>query len=274
MKDMSGYKLINVYVFNPAFKEVKARCEFTYCNNSDNCEMYKNGKCVNQRYMLCSILCPHAKRNIEEGFTKRASKFYSWQDDKKKQYAEFLDKITIENSKLSLCGDYVFLPYPHYKNYVNPLDFIVNEHFCKLEDFTVDNIKTLLTFRPRALMGGEITDYQKIHAPKFIQHLKEEMPEKYRELKEIFPELMKIYKDIETNYVGRKAYIKTLKIGAEIFNKGKFIWNGEKLISENFNSAFIPFDIKIGRLELIPEDNSTVEITDNAQVDKNTKFID
>lgn len=271
---MEGYKLIDAYVFNPAFKNVKARCELTYCNNTDNCNHYKQGKCVVANRILSSIRCPHSRRTVEEGYTQRAKSFYSWQTKRKEKYKDVLNAITTENSKLCVCGDYVYLPYPHLRNYVNSLSFITNEYFCKLEDFTLDNIITIIKFRPQAMMGGEIRDFQTKHVKTFIQHLKEEMPEIFKGVSEQFPDLVEKHIDKIEDYVGRTAYIKTLKIGSELYKDGKFVWNGEKLISDDYKGSFMPFGIKVGYLELVPEDNHTVKITNNSQVDENTKFKD
>lgn len=271
---MVEYKLINAYVFNPAFKNVKARCELLYCNNSDNCEHYKKGKCVNTSRVFSSIRCPHSKTTVEEGYTQRAMKFYSWQNERKEKYKDVLNVISFESEKLVDCGDYVYLPYSHMSNYVNSLPFIEREYFCKKEEFTLENILEIINLKPRALMGGVITKYRD-EVIKFLHHLKEEMPDKFGELQEDNEELVSKYLGKEINYVGRTAFIRTLKVGAEIKQQGNsFIWDGTKLTCENYKSSFLPFKIREGYLEIEPTESSTFKITDNNQVDENTKFKD
>lgn len=269
------YKIINVNIFNPAAKTVKARCEKLYCNNSENCKHYKENRCVNQRQIFSSIKCPHSKNEVEEGYTQRAKNFYNWQRKRKEQYKEHLNVLTIYNQKLAECGDYIYLPYPYLKNYVNSLPFIVNEYFCDKEDFTLENILKIIRYKPQAMMGGTITKFQEEYSPKFIQHLAEEFPEIYKELISNYPEIMKNYQEKAENYEGRKAYIKTLKTGAIIKEKGnEFIWDGETLTCEDYKDYFLPFQIKQGQLILTPSETDTLEITNNNQVDSGTKFKD
>ena len=83
------------------------------------------------------------------------------------------------------------------------------------------------------------------------------------------------YKNKEINFIGRKAYIYSLRDGIEIEDKATFVKQGEYLKSiTNYSSGFLPFNAK--ETELIIKINSkmTVRITDNSQVDENTIFED
>jgi hypothetical protein len=269
-----GYKLINVHIFHPAFKSVKARCEFTYCNNSEKCAMYKNGKCVHSFTALSNNRCPYGRYTEEEGFTKRANGFYEWMSKREEKYSELINAVTIDLNKLAVIDEYVYLPLPWLKNYVNKVEGLVNGSFIKLEDFTVEKINEIFEYRPQALFGGEIKAFQREHIPRFMQHLKEELPKLYEKFLKKYPEKAeRILEKIE-NFVGRKAYVKTLAIGAVINeSNGKFIFDGEYLVSDNWKSAFLPFRAKTSVLSILVTDEMLIDITDNAQVDENTKFF-
>lgn len=273
---MDDYKLINVRVFEPAFKNVKARCKCTYCNNSENCSLYKQKKCVHDWRYLASIKCPYGKHSQTEGYTKRARSYSTWIRNKKDAHKDFLDAVEFSTKKLALIGEYIYLPYPHLKNYVNSLPGIINEHFIKEAEFTGEKILEIINFRPQALMGGEITSFQKEEVPKFIQHLKEEMPDKYKVLKENCPDKVEAIEEVGSNYIGRTAYLKTLKEGSVVvdIHGDKFLYDGEYLINENYKPSFSPFGTTGGLFKFKATDDMTVKITDNGQVDGNTKFKD
>jgi hypothetical protein len=271
---MSEYKLINVYVFHPAFKDVKERCEYTYCSNTENCELYKQKKCVNDFKFLNCIKCPYSKFSQEEGYTQKAKSFHGWMRDRKEKYKEVLNAIQFTSDKIAKIDEYIYLPYPHLNNYVNSINGIIGEHFIKVKDFTNKKILEIINFKPQALMGGEIKSFQKEEVPKFIQHLKEELPEIYDTFIKEYSDEAKKFAEVINNYVGRKAYIKTLKVGTYIYDdKNKFLFDGEYLICEDYKPIFAPFDTSGGLFKFKVEDDMVVKITNNEQVCKNTKFI-
>jgi hypothetical protein len=271
-------ELINAHIFNPAFKEVKARCELTFCDNSEKCPLLKKGKCVQYIGIFGGVRCPHGTNKIEYGFTKRASHFRSWMKDKEKQYESVLEKVDCKYAyeKLVDLGDYVYLPYPHITNYVNSLPFVVNGNFCKKEDFTPSVMLSIIGFRPLALMGGVITGFQEKEAPRFVDHLMTEMPEKYAELIKEYPEIQTKFSKEKMNYVKRKAILSTVKIGSEFkdHNGNMLVWDGEYFVCDDWKSLFLPFRCKAASIKTKPEENETIEILSNDQVDENTKFAD
>ena len=193
---------------------------------------------------------------------------------RKEKYKEFIDCVEFSTDKLAAAGDYIYLPYPYLKNYVNAITGIINERFIKSEDFTVEKIKEIFDFEPRALMGGVIQDFQDKHIPKFLQHLKEDMPDKYNEFIKTYPQISAEAETISSNYIGRKAYINTLNIGAVIpHRKGEFIYDGKFLVCGDYNDTFMPFGNRGAYVRIKVTDNMTTEISDNAQVNEKTKFI-
>lgn len=270
--------LINAYIFNPAFVDVKARCELIFCDNSEKCPLLQKGKCVQNIGIFGGVKCPHGINKIEYGFTRKAQSFKKWMNDKKQQYESVLEKVDCQNiyEKLVDLGDYVYLPYPYITNLVNSLPFIINRNFCKKEDFTPENMLSIIEFMPKALMGGVITSFQEKEAPRFVEHLMTEMPEKYSELVEKYPDIKIKFAKEKINYIKRKAILSTVKIGSEFkdVDGNILIWDGEFFTCENWASLFLPFRCKVASIKTKPAENEIIEITSNEQVDEHTRFID
>jgi len=272
-------ELINAHIFEPYYKNVKARCELLYCDNHENCPVLKKGKCLHVLGIVGpGWSCPHGSYSIYHGYTKAARNFRNWLNDKKKQYEAVLDKVDCQNfyKKIASTGDYIYLPYPYLKNYVNPLPFMINPHFCKVEDFTPENIMQIINFRPKAFFGGEIDSFQKQEVPRFIDHLMTEMPDIYKKLIEKYPEVLAKFPRNNMNYINRTAILKSCKIGSKFTDVlgNEFTWDGQYLICENWESYSIPFNIKRGYLKLEPSENTLIRIMNNNQVDENTAFFD
>jgi hypothetical protein len=273
---MEEYKLINVRLFNPADRNVKQRCEYTYCNNFDNCSLYSQGKCVHDQRYFKYIKCPYGRYKDEEGYTKKSKSFRAWFDKKRKKYSCLIDFIEFAMEKLAVIDDYIYLPYPYLKNHMNSLDGVISEHFIKREDFTAEKIMFIVNFEPQALMGGTIGDFQNKYVPKFLQHLKEAIPGIYDEFIEAYPEEKERLIQLSSDYTGRTAYIHTLKVGSAVFSTDgdKFIYDGKNLICKNYKNFFIPFKAGSTALKIKVDEKMTATISDNSQVTENTIFTD
>lgn len=270
------YKIINVNLFHPAFKNIKQRCEVLSCNACDKCGLYKSGKCVFENAFERRN-CIHSRFTCEEGCTKRARTYYSWFEKKKKTYGDALvDAVQLGYNKLCVVGgDYVFLPYAFFDNYVNPLKWIEKGHFVPLENFTPDAIYEICQFAPRALIGGVITDYQKKHIPKFLQDLSEVMPDLYKEFLEKYPDYKETAEKHVNNYIGRQAKISTLKEESVILDCHNNEWKIEngKLVCEKWKT-WLPFGNTPTRVEITITDDMVYKITDNDSVTDKTVFLD
>lgn len=278
--DKQSKELIHCYIFNPAthlFKQpanTKAECRLLFCNNKSNCAVHARGECI----MIGGLFggsCPYGSRRTDIGPTRRARSFSTWIRTKQAFYKEtpFLDNPT---TKLAIIGDYVYLPYSFMSMNKN-VPFVSHSSFMSqgiplvpLGDFkTKEIIDSILSFRPQALMGGEIKDYQKDSVPKFKMHLLECVPEIYEEF------IGEPVKDI--SYVGRKAYISSLKDGVTIQaerGNGDYLIKDGWLVSTNAKIflSFVRYDEV--ELRLKPKLDQVVTITDNTQVDADTKFKD
>lgn len=285
---MGEYELVHVNIYNPrnsifkSSRNDKAECFKYYCKAKEECELYANNKCINVGRAF-GPSCVYGRREKETGFTTRARKFSEWISDKEKKYSDYKGNLQSSEQVISVIGEYFYLPYPHMAlNNSIPFKehsslFNSGKPFIKKELFTDDVIITLINYRPQAIMGGEIRSYQKEVIPKFIKDLQCRYKDRFNSIIAIQPSINDYIK--EYSYIGRKAILSTVKAGAEFkitkgLNQGLYIWDGERLICDNIDISFPITKGKSFRLTITPDDDSVIEITDNAQVTDNTEFTD
>lgn len=146
-----------------------------------DCPLLKCGKCMDGLFKYCYF----GKTYATEYSSRRSKKFNAdlakvRGDIEKSQQVKFIN----QNSILRI-DDFYYLPY----NLINHVDlqdkikftsyaafFSVGAPFMKVEDLTVDVVVTLSKFRPYALIGGEITDFQQKTFPRFLYDLSVYLP--------------------------------------------------------------------------------------------------
>ncbi len=211
MAKQKEYKVIHMHIFDSAksifnnMKNQKASCHtIECCIKKEKCDLHKKGQCVYRQVLRGG--CPYGKRLEEHGFTRRAQKYGQWIRDKKEQYKDVGSLDAPESDKMCFIGDYVYLPYSHITmNTAVPFKthshvFVRGNSFLKKEDWTPETIESIVNFRPMAMMGVEITRYQKEVVPTFLLQLREEDPDMYQQLIKIRPDLGK-----DIDHVGRKS---------------------------------------------------------------------
>lgn len=139
---------------------------------------------------LFSHSCPYGQMKREEGYTKAAIRCGDLIRKRKDEYGDIAHSK--EDLKfLCYIGDYVFLPLPHLINYSNSIRdknfFTGDGDIIEKKDFTSEFIVELINYRPRAMMGGEITSYQREEVPKFCSQLKRYMPDMSEKVKKYIP---------------------------------------------------------------------------------------
>jgi len=292
---MSDHKPIHFHVYDPStsfFKSSKndaAKRFVVLCNNSENCELHKKGTCILRSFWGGG--CPYGYCSNEEGYTRRARGFGTWIRKQGEMY-KGVPSISSPPKKLAVVGDYIYIPYAH-ANMNKEVPFLGHggfmssgSNFIKKEDWTIHNIAKIVAFHPQALMGGYIDSYWKEEVPLFLSHLEEVMPDMYKELLATYPQFIKSFNLLAPkNYVGRKAKVKTLspctfrtKGSQDGDYKVTWIWDGKvlKTASDSVYQSIWGSVNKYESLEmtLIPNDDSVIEITDNAQVNAGTVFVD
>lgn len=285
---MSEFKPIHASITDPKnssfkqFRNDKAECEVVLCNNSENCQLFAEGKCL--RIGMFPEACPYGKNMRFEGYTKKAKNYSTWIKLSEERYKDVLNKLKQANKKMVTIDEYVYLPYSHI-DMNTTVPFLRHSQFLisgvKLiskSSFNINTILEIVTFSPQAMMGGEITSYQNEVVPLFVRHLSEVYPDLYAELMEKMPSLRIEFK--ATNFVGRKALLETVNVGS-IFthHKGaryeeKWTWDGTYLTYTGKDLTFSIIEKNEVFIRLTPKENATVIIEDNSQVNKNTKFAD
>jgi len=281
--EIKEYKVIHAHVFDPRhtfFKSSaneKSECSVASCCNSERCGLFKRKECCLVGGSLFRESCPYGKRSTHAGYSRRASKFYDWIKEQEAQYSNVLNALSSVSKVMSLVGEYVYLPYSFITmNESVPFTqrenfFSKGNRFLPVAHFTIENIEYICNFHPMAMMGGEITSYQKEEVPKFVKHLSEQFPELYAELCKKLPRV----NEISLTNVGREAYLRTLNTNVGEFidcHKSHWVWDGEYLISKDSKASFMLVD-KFAEIRIKPNGDPTVKITDDKQVNGKTEYF-
>ncbi|MFC0903678.1 hypothetical protein ACFHWD_03115 [Clostridium sp. MT-14] len=279
-------KIINVGLYGGKSlfggREKPLEASIIKCDKYDKCSYYKNNQCFNVR-SFGSGYCKHGKIDNVQGYTSRAKKYYDFKN--KWQNHESYGKLNYPSNKLGIIDNEVVLPYT-YIEIIESKDgefdikvpyFSSSVSFIEYGKFDIKLIKRICDFQPQAMMGGQITDYQKKIVPLFLAHLREILPERFNEFKNKYPDYIQ-----EINYIGRKALLKTIKPSTVYYKSRSYpefneewYWDGEILI---YKKGYIPkFNIIKGydivEIKIIPSDKAVITISDNNQVAKDTIFV-
>lgn len=274
--------IIHVHIYEPHkgslfgnTKNDRSELHIYRCEKAGECETYKNGMCVNVSNPL-GARCPHGKRSVSKGFTQRAQKYYKQINEWKETYADTYHKLNTAPERVVKVAGGWMLPYAHiHMNKDLPFcgaGYITGTPFLKEEDFTKELFIKLINQRPQSLMGGEITSYQKEQVPKFIKDLHDHYPEKFTEVADEHAW------SVVANYdcVGRKVFLKTVTPNVEVvISKKTWWWDGKTISRKNQDTMiFKPVSWVSNYIEFTPDDNATIVVTDNNQVNKTTVLAD
>lgn len=269
-------KVVSLKVWsNPAYMKAneRERLEVIFCNYEGECKSYNQGKCVCQDMIFGGIWCPHSKVKRETGLTTRARGFGKLANQWKEQYKT---DVKINSDFIAECGDYIFIP----MNFLDVYgDKVVREieksYFIPKQHFNIENIHRIVNAVPRALMGGIITKYQSQEVPKFIRQLREFNPELYKDYLEKYPSDKEWFESICGNYIGRKAYLKTLNDGAIYIDchNNKWVKESEYLVCYEYKTWLaIGKEKRICKQQIMGDE--IVKITSNDFVSSETVFVD
>ncbi len=268
--------LINITYFNPnesflvkAGKSDRERVTYWHCNNTENCEAYKAGRCVMFDGIFSVGRCPYGTKEKKIGFTKAARACGQLSREAKAKYPDLCYVLNRVNNFYRI-GDYIFFPIGYiYKARFREWnsDFWGGENLVHIKYYTPEILKEICEFRPRAwLSDKEITTYQTKEIPMFLYKLK-----KYDE--DMYNRLVEIYPDAETklsslSFVGKDAKLSTLKHGKVKVGTHVCDWDGEKLTySRNPTIGGVN-----GTYYCIPDNDAYVEVLHNDTVTEETIF--
>lgn len=265
-------------------KETPLEASVISCDKHESCSFYKNETCLKVR-SFGSGGCKFGNVNTVRGFTSRARKYHEFRSKWKDH--ECYNKLSHPSQKIGIIDGVVVFPYPFIRitkteneKYVveDPALFSNSNSYIELEKFNNDLIYRICSYRPQALMGGEITSYQKEKVPLFLAHLQEVLPGVYEKFIEAYPKFGR-----KIDYVGRKALLKTINPSEINYYSrdyprlnNQWYWDGELLTYKGgyVNSVSVINDYEIETFKLKPTDKTFVKISNNEQVTKDTVFVD
>lgn len=223
---------VNLYGGKNIFggRETPERAEVINCERCAECSLYKEGKCLLVTAPFVYYRCPYGKMQEVKGYTSRAAKYREWH--KKWISDETYGKLnSVGSVYFAEIGDYYFIKPTYFcirprnekdnweTSYIDKEEkqwaavrLARTYNLFKKEELTVKLLNDLLRYKPHAVMGGEIKDYQEKIVPFIVQDIKKIAPE-------LFANLIKEYPDYENripDYKNRYAYIRTLKAGIVI----------------------------------------------------------
>lgn len=260
-------------------KESPLEAHEIYCDNCDNCSLYKNKQCLNH----CTPLAlPHCKLGSvinTKGYTSRAKKYTTF----KSKYTSN-DKYNCltypSTNNLAIIGDTVFIYLTYTKvalnketdnYYTTNTNYISESSYVPINRFNIDLIYNIATFKPRDFLGGVISDYKDKIIPDFLLSLSKLMPAIHNEFIAKYPEW-----NLAPNYIGKKAYVNSLKPKTKfIEQETEWLYDGEYVIAENMNLGLSSpwwHNDSENIVKIKVNDKMTITIKDNSIVDENTKF--
>ena len=262
-------KIITAWIYDPSRgsifgkeKNAKAALFTISCEEPNGCDVFeKANSCV-----LCGMRggCPYGKKSRQTGYTERARGFSSWILGKQKEYAEHIGKLKSFKAfnRAYRIKDHWYLPYSHMDWDGGPIEW----NWLPAEKMTAEFLARVCERRPRDWFGGEIARYQSEVVPKFISDLSQHYPDVF----EMLPDEQKARLE-SINYVGRMADLKSLRPGKYQMGARLWEWTGEHVVGTHMHLAPCEGHCEI---RITPAESQPVEITDNAQVDSDTVFLD
>ncbi len=298
MYEAGGMKKIcvNLYGGKGVFggKESPLQADIIYCDRADECSFYKAGKCLECR-MLFHRGCEFGKTEKVQGYTSKAAKYYDFK--KKWQSDPLYNKCDFPAKRVGLLRDvlYLNLSYVNVRKYNPEIDkpyktridgYVVDgpglfggPHyvFIPVDDLTDELLYKIITYVPYGGFEYQRMDaYQKEVVPDIALGLRSVVPDLWNRFVEKHPEL-----DIAPNYVGKKAFINSLKPGTtfEDDKKRKWVYDGAYVrslgeISIGFYSPWLMQDAEKTFVEFKVNEKMTFTVMDNGIVDDDTKFVE
>lgn len=269
-------------------KETPLEAEEIFCERPNECTFYKEGKCLRCRSFMAPWNCPFGKVNTIKGYTSRAAKYYNF----KKKYTDdpVYSNLKYPSDYVAVMGDtlYIYTQYVDVRKrnekdekwrkdingyIIDNCGFGCNYVFMPLKDATNGLLYEIFSYRPTALMGGAIADWPKKRVPEILLGLKKYAPEIYSRFIGEYPEFV-----YEPDYVGKRAYVDSLKPGTVFTIKGvKWVFDGEYVFSlqEIDIGSGSPWWLQDGTktsVKIKANPKMTFEVTDNSIIDDDVRF--
>lgn len=285
-----SYEKINVTLYGGKSifggKETPIEADEIYCDRANECTFYKENKCLRCRAILAPT-CQFGYNQCVKGYTSRAKKYYDFKA--KYERDEMFRKLKYPTKLIAIMGDtlYMNLKYTLVRKrhdtdekwrkdvegyIISEVGFCTGEVFIPLNEITNTLVYAIFSYKPRAMMGGIIEDYQKKVVPDILQDMRKIAPELYNKFISEYPQY-----DFTPNYIGKRAYISSLKPNTKFSYRNKtWVYDGEYISSTNFDlglsSPWWNQTNERADVRIKVNNKMTFEVNDNSIVDENTKF--
>lgn len=263
-------------------KESPLEADEIYCDRADKCSFYADGKCLRCRAFLAPR-CKFGKNSITKGYTSRAAKYY----DFKKKYTgdEYYNKLNYPSALAAVVDDFLYLNLKYtlvrkrtekdnrWKQEVNgylmsEVGFCSGDTWIPISEATNELLYAIFSYKPCAMMGGVIADYQAKVVPDVLMSLKKCAPIIYNKFISEYSQY-----DLAPNYIGKYAYINTMVDGSTLTDchGNTFTLQNGKLIGKDIVRGFTPFN---GTMDCVVtvSDTETYKVNDNSQCNNDTRF--
>ena len=135
-----------------------------FCSSPDDCAFFIRGECLERN--IFGFGCVHGKTRKSTGPTRRAKAYSKFIAEAKSAVEAGPRMPGYPRKHLAVMGGYVYIPY-NFASMCEKVPFLAHggafrleKPFIPLDKFTAEVVVELSNFRPFALMGGEIKEYQ------------------------------------------------------------------------------------------------------------------
>lgn len=259
-------------------KPSKYRAEVVACD-CESCSLRENGMCLR----VVSIarnknICKYGVRHVYEGYTPAARSCQEWLHVFKSDecYRKLLNVPSAVH--FAVIGDYYFIDTTYVgvkwtdDKYEITSDFGANTYvFVEKDKATAKFFIDLLTYTPRAMLGGAIKEYRQSIVTLIMNDIRKLVPELYAEIIRDYPGL-----DVDPDFVGKYVYVKTLKPGIDIQldDYGVFHLSDDRktLTCDDYRSVFLPFGAKTSKIAIDVTDKLTYKVKSNDETCEDTEI--
>lgn len=281
---METFEVISANVVDPNGRQFyktkaneRARVVMKLCKNPD-CALRKRGECIMEMHILDFTRCPYGKMKREEGYTFRAKQYYPWINEKREEFKDLPDVMKSAPERATVVGDWIWLPYRYLSIEGSPVPFKTysglftsGDEWIPVKSFTPELVTKLSKWMPRAILtNSKLVEFHRRVFPSMLVHIKEDFPHIWDALDD------EVKARLPKSAVGRKAYINTLSNGARVkIGIYHYIFDGEYWLfdhSTGKGAGIAPRGCESFEMKVRMRDDFTVEVTNDDQVDENTKF--
>ena len=206
--------LLQMSLYEASKATEKAEVRTLHCNLEGGpaaCPLGQKGQCLGTS-LFGGSRCMYGRSNVTHSASKRSKSYAGFVREAKAKIAalkaEGFKSPKEVRLQLLRIGEWVCLP----DGQITMCEavpfrahsgvFRTGSPWLKPEDLNVENLLKLCNFRPYAMMGGEITSYQKEEVPTLLLQLKFRFPDLFAELMAAAPELEAIV-PVSGKFVGK-----------------------------------------------------------------------